>query len=107
MHNLFRRSGDGLRQLGDAPPRDTRLVQSAFSPRHRLMNVGDEMVQSESDGGRMDMSRACVMGLLHAQVPLSLLHDLMSPQGPGSAEIFAVEVGRLDPQGLHSEPALN
>jgi hypothetical protein len=55
----------------------------------------------------MDMSRACVMGLLHAQVPLSLLHDLMSPRGPESAEIFAVEVGRLDPQTLHSQGALN
>ena len=47
------------------------------------------------------------MGLLHAQVPLSLLHDLMSPRGPESAEIFAVEVGRLDPQTLHSQGALN
>ena len=47
------------------------------------------------------------MGLLHAQVPLSLLHDLMSPRGPESAEIFAVEVGRLDPQTLRGQGALN
>ena len=48
----------------------------------------------------MEMSCAMVMSLLHAQVPLSLLYDLADPMGPGSAEIMAVEAGRVDPQGL-------
>ena len=53
------------------------------------------------------MSRAMVMSLLHAQVPLSLLYDLADPLGPASAEIMAVEAGRVDPRGLGArEPAL-
>jgi hypothetical protein len=35
------------------------------------------------------------MGLLEAQVPLSLLCDLWDPNGPHSAEILAVEAGRV------------
>ena len=41
------------------------------------------------------MSNAMVMGLLEAQVPLSLLCDLWDPKGPQSAEILAVEAGRV------------
>ena len=41
-----------------------------------------------------------VMTLLSDHVPLSLLHDLWSPQGPESWEIFAVEAGWLDPRSL-------
>jgi hypothetical protein len=48
-------------------------------------------------GGMMDMCRVRVMGLLRAHVPLSLLQDLVDPTGPDSAEIMAVESGRLDP----------
>ena len=45
-------------------------------------------------GGKKDMSAVVVMGLLEAQVPLSLLCDLWEPSGPQSAEILAVEAGR-------------
>ncbi len=41
-----------------------------------------------------------VMTLLSDHVPLSLLHDLWSPYGPESWEIFAVEAGWLDPRSL-------
>ena len=44
------------------------------------------------------MSCTMVMALLHERVPLSLLCDLWDPDGPGSAEIMAVEAGLLDPQ---------
>jgi len=43
------------------------------------------------------MTSARVMELLRAQVPLTLLYDLMEPSGPASAEIMDVEAGRLDP----------
>ena len=48
-------------------------------------------------GGTCEMTSAKVMGLLRAQVPLTLLYDLMEPSGPASAEIMDVEAGRLDP----------
>ena len=41
------------------------------------------------------MSAAVVMGLLGAQVPLTLLYDLWDPHGPTSAEILDVEAGRV------------
>ena len=41
-----------------------------------------------------------VMTLLHDHIPLSLLHDLWSEDGPESWEIFAVEAGWLDPSSL-------
>ena len=41
-----------------------------------------------------------VMKLLSEHVPLSLLHDLWSPDGPESWEILAVESGWLDPRSL-------
>ena len=41
-----------------------------------------------------------VMKLLSQHVPLSLLHDLWSPDGPESWEILAVENGWLDPRSL-------
>jgi len=65
-----------------------------------LINVGENGIPQDCLGGHMEISRARVMGLLEARVPLSLLHDLMSPHGPASAEIFAVEAGRLDPLRL-------
>ena len=43
------------------------------------------------------MTNAMVMDLLRAQVPLTLLYDLIEPSGPASAEIMDVEAGRLDP----------
>ena len=46
------------------------------------------------------MPTARVMSLLYSQVPLTLLCDLMDPDGPASAEIMAVEAGRLDPKQL-------
>jgi hypothetical protein len=46
------------------------------------------------------MPNVRVMGLLRAQVPLSLLCDLAEPHGPASAEIMDVEAGRLDPGQL-------
>ena len=48
-------------------------------------------------GGTCEMTNARVMDLLRAQVPLTLLYDLMEPSGPASAEIMDVEAGRLDP----------
>ncbi len=48
-------------------------------------------------GGTNEMTNARVMDLLRAQVPLTLLYDLMEPSGPASAEIMDVEAGRLDP----------
>jgi hypothetical protein len=48
----------------------------------------------------MEISRARVVGLLNAHVPLSLLYDLIEPTGPRSAEIMTVEAGRLDPSSL-------
>ena len=42
------------------------------------------------------MGATSVMTLLNHHVPLSLLCDLLDPDGPGSAEILAVETGRTD-----------
>ena len=41
------------------------------------------------------MVDATVMALLHQRVPLTLLYDLLDPDGPHSAEIMAVERGTL------------
>jgi len=48
-----------------------------------------------------------VMALLHERIPLSLLHDLLDPAGPRSAEIWAVESGveLALPPGAASAPA--
>jgi hypothetical protein len=42
------------------------------------------------------MGATSVMTLLNHHVPLSLLCDLLDPDGPASAEILAVESGRAD-----------
>ena len=60
------------------------------------VNVKGEALASTTEGGANDM----VMTLLHEHIPLSLLHDLWSPDGPESWEIFAVEAGWLDPRSL-------
>ena len=41
-----------------------------------------------------------VMAMLQQHIPMTLLHDLWSPDGPESWEIFAVESGWLDPRSL-------
>ncbi len=45
------------------------------------------------------MGATSVMTLLNHHVPLSLLCDLLDPDGPASAEILAVETGRADLAG--------
>lgn len=41
-----------------------------------------------------------IMTMLHEHIPLSLIHDLWSSDGPESWEILAVEAGWLDPRSL-------
>ena len=60
------------------------------------VNVNGDASASTTKGGANDM----VMTLLSDHVPLSLLHDLWSPDGPESWEILAVEAGWLDPRSL-------
>jgi hypothetical protein len=60
------------------------------------VNVKGDALAGSTKGGANDM----VMTLLSDHVPLSLLHDLWSPYGPESWEIFAVEAGWLDPRSL-------
>lgn len=45
------------------------------------------------------MVDATVMAWLHERVPLTLLCDLLDPQGPPSAEILAVEGGAIRVDG--------
>lgn len=55
------------------------------------------------------MVDATVMAWLHERVPLTLLCDLLYPQGPPSAEILAVEGGAVRVDGLSGadKPHLN
>ena len=52
--------------------------------------------------GAFDM----VMAMLQQHVPMTLIHDLWSSDGPESWEIFAVESGWLDPRSLDRRRAL-
>jgi hypothetical protein len=60
------------------------------------VNVKEEALVGTTGEGANDM----VMTLLRENIPLSLLHDLWSPDGPESWEIMAVESGWLDPRSL-------
>ncbi len=90
--------GNRLRSRVTRCVRHTRSVQQARSRDHRT-------TRCERQKGRIDRlnqgrSKRLGMTLLSDHVPLSLLHDLWSPQGPESWEIFAVEAGWLDPRSL-------
>jgi hypothetical protein len=50
--------------------------------------------------GTQEGASDMVMTMLQQHIPMTLLHDLWSPDGPESWEIFAVESGWLDARSL-------
>ena len=50
--------------------------------------------------GTQEGASDMVMAMLQQHVPMTLIHDLWSADGPESWEIFAVESGWLDSRSL-------
>ena len=77
--HLFARSGDTCLHAGEpvvcrAPVRFSQTNHGSTEP-SIVSNT------ASASGGKYAMSNAVVMGLLEAQVPLSLLYDLWDPKG--------------------------
>jgi hypothetical protein len=62
--------------------------------------VGVKDSEVSSVTGTQEGASDMVMTMLRQRLPLTLLHDLWSPDGPESWEILAVESGWLDPRSL-------